>query len=303
MTLLQSPDSIPIIPAEPIEASGGRVIFTRNIIPGLVLLCGLLIQITRPGFAFAKGKSPTVQFGVGRGLTFYTSPELETFNSRLGNSPRLQVSNEFGRAMTLEGSYEFLNKTETLSWGFEGQQWAETIRGTASSGDENPRSEATLAFARVWLTGGIRLWPWVGPVIVKRNTNIFGRAVVMNKARIVGSGFFSHLRLATGPLLWRHDYLLSDTANQTLVDYASRTLSWEGGVRWSLGWRLGQLCDVGFDLGASRSIPLKTETVVGSYYLSGRDNSDDDQDLGVVQLSKSAWRTSQALMFVRFFIP
>ncbi|NBW83200.1 hypothetical protein EBR21_15740, partial [bacterium] len=229
---------------------GGRVIFTRKFIPHLFLLCVLLSQFAQPGFAFAKGKSSTVQFGVGRGLTFYTAPELETFNNRMGNSPRLQVSKEFGRAVTLEGSYEFLNKTETLSWGFEGQHWAETIRGTASSGEENPRSEATLAFARLWLTGGIRLWPWVGPVVVKRNTNIFGYAVVMNKPRNLGSGFFSHLRVATGPLLWRHDYLLSDAANQTLIDYVSRSLSWEGGLRWSLGWRLGQVGDLGLDLGA-----------------------------------------------------
>lgn len=279
------------------------MVFARTLVSRSFFLCLLLSWLAQSGEALAKGKSSTVQFGIGRGLTFYTSPELETFNSRLGNSPRLEVGKEFGRAVTLEGSYEFLNKTETISWGFEAQQWAETIRGVAKSGEDNPRSEATLAFARIWLTGGVRLWPWVGPIIVKRNTNFIGRAIVMNKARTLGSGFFSHLRLATGPLLWRHDYLLSDTANQTQIDYVSRTLSWEGGLRLSLGWRLGEICDVGVDISTSRSVPVKTEHAVGSYYLNGRDNSDNGDDLNVLQLSKSAWRGSQSVVFLRFFIP
>ena len=48
----------------------------------------------------------------------------------------------------------------------------------------------------------------------------------MAKARALGPGFYSWLRFATGPLLWRHDYLLSDDVNQTAIDYASRTAAY-----------------------------------------------------------------------------
>lgn len=268
-----------------------------------VVLASVLASTLLPRAAFARSRASNVQFGGSRGLTFYTSPELESFNSRLGNSPRLTVDKEFGRALTLGASYEFLNPTESISWGFEASQWAETLRGKATTGEGDPRSEATLAFARVWLTGGVRLWPWVGPIVVKRNTNIFGRSVVMNKARALGSGMFSYLRLSTGPLLWRHDYLISDSANQTTIDYASRSIAWEGGLRWTLGWRLGKFCDVGLDVSASRSKALWGENVVGSYYLSGRDYSDQVATLGVDALARSAWRTSQTSVFVRFFYP
>jgi hypothetical protein len=197
--------------------------------------------------AFARAKSAG-NFGGSRGLTFYTAPELSLFNERLGNSPRLTADKEFGRALTHAVNFDFLDLKETAGWGIEAQHWAETLRGTATNGDGDPRSEATLAFVRLWLSGSVRLWPWVGPVIVKRNTNIFGHTIIMNKAKPLKTGFFSHAFLSTGPLLWRHDYYLSDAVNQTAINYATRTISWEGGVRWTLGYRLGRFCDVGFEL-------------------------------------------------------
>jgi hypothetical protein len=252
--------------------------------------------------AFARAKSAG-NFGGSRGLTFYTAPELSLFNERLGNSPRLTADKEFGRALTHAVNFDFLDLKETAGWGIEAQHWAETLRGTATNGDGDPRSEATLAFVRLWLSGSVRLWPWVGPVIVKRNTNIFGHTIIMNKAKPLKTGFFSHAFLSTGPLLWRHDYYLSDAVNQTAINYATRTISWEGGVRWTLGYRLGRFCDVGFELAASRSRALKGESVVGQYFLSGRDNNDRTDDLQVDKLSKAAWSSSQGLMFIRFFYP
>jgi hypothetical protein len=253
--------------------------------------------------AIAAPRGARTIFGVGRGLTFYTSTELADINARLGNSPRLTVNNEFGRSLTLQASVEQSLNKDVWIWGAELQHWSETHRGIATSGDASPRSEATLAFARLWFTGGVRLWPWVGPMIVKQNTNFTGLAVRMARVRPLGSGLFSWLRLSTGPLLWKHNYLLSDEVNQTQIDYASRTLSWEGGVRWSLGWRLGSFCDVGVDLSSSLSVPVKGESLVGQFYLSGRNARDSAESLSVENISRSRWRSMQALMFVRFFYP
>lgn len=263
----------------------------------------ILFSTMLPVVGFARSRADKINFGAARGLTFYSSPEIETFNGRLGNSPRLTANHEFGRAVTHSATFEFLNPMETLGWGFEGQLWAETLRGTPTSSDEEVKSEATLAFTRLWLTGGVRLWPWVGPAFARRPSSMLGFTVVRNKARKLESGVFSHLRFATGPLLWRHDYLLSDSPNQTLISYASRSLAWDGAVRWTLGYRLGSFCDLGVDVAASRSLALKTEAAVGQYFLSGRDYNDQPENLEVGKLSKSAWRTSQALVFIRFFHP
>jgi len=275
-------------------------------VSGIKILCllgSLTLGVMAPSKAFARPGNSHVTFGAGRGVTFYTSPQLSTINERLGNSPRLTVDNEFGRALTNQATYENSNPTDTLNWGVELQQWGETHRGAATTAEENPRSEATLAFVRLWLTGGVRLWPWVGPIVVQRNTNFLGHAVQMAKARALGPGFYSWLRFATGPLLWRHDYLLSDDVNQTAIDYASRTAAWEGGLRWTAGWRLGHFCDLGLDISASKSVALKSENIVGQSYLSGRDNSDSSSTLGVDTLAKAKWQSMQTLIFVRFFYP
>lgn len=261
----------------------------------------ILLLYVLPGQAFARSKNTTIQFGVARGLTFYTAPELKTFNERLGNSPRLTVEHEFGRALTHSGHIDFLYTNESWSLGFEGQQWAETLRGSATSAESNPRSEATLAFLRLWFTGGVRLWPWVGPVIVKNDASFLGHRVVMNKTRPLGSGFFSFLKFASGPLLWRHDYLLSDDSNQTLIDYVTRSLAWDVGLRWSFGWRVGHVFDVGLDASTSTTFPIKGESAVGNNFLLGRNNSDKDAELNTKSLSRSAWRSSQILVFVKFF--
>jgi hypothetical protein len=104
-------------------------------------------------------------------------------------------------------------------------------------------------------------------------------------------------------MLWRHDYLLSDGPNQTLINYVSRSVAWDGAVRWTSGFRLGTFCDLGVDVAASRAIAVKGETAVGSYFLSGRDYNDQSENLDVGKLSKSAWRSSQVLLFIRFFHP
>lgn len=267
------------------------------------MLGSILALCLLPCTGSARSRADKVNFGAARGLTFYTAPEIETLNSRLGNSPRLTAEHEFGRALTHSASFEFLNPTESLAWGVEGYQWAETLRGTATTGEETPRSEATAAFFRLWFSAGVRLWPWVGPVVLKRTSRIFGYKISQPKPRKLGAGFFSHVRLATGPLLWRHDYMLSDALNQTAINYASRTFSWDGGVRWSLGYRLGSFCDLGVDLIASRSLPVKGESGVGQYFLSGRDYSDQVSTLEVEKISRAQWRSSQALIFVRFFYP
>jgi hypothetical protein len=255
-----------------------------------------------PSTGFARSRADKVNFGASRGLTFYTSPELKTINERLGNSPRLVTNYEFGRATTHSATFEFLNPVETVGWGFEGQHWAETLRGSPTSASEDVKSEATLAFSRLWVTGGVRLWPWVGPIFVKRNS-LIGFSIIKKKARKLDSGFFSHVRFATGPLLWRHDYLLSDPPNQTIINYVSRSFAWDGAVRWTSGFRLGNFCDLGLDVTASRALPVKGETAVGEYFLSGRDYNDQAENLEVGKISKSAWRSSQVLLFIRFFHP
>ncbi len=270
-----------------------------------VLRCAWLAALfcCWPADAFASSRGVRTIFGAGRGLTFYTSPELSDINARLGNSPRLTVDYEFGRALSYQASYEQSRSRDVWIWGAELQHWAETHRGRATSGDFSPRSEATLAFTRLWFSGGVRLWPWVGPMIVKQNTNFTGLAVRMARVRPLSSGLFSWLRVTTGPLLWKHDYLLSDEANQTQINYASRTLSWEGGVRWSLGWRLGSFCDVGVDVSSSVSVPVKGESLVGQFYLSGRNARDSSESLSVEKISRTRWQSTQAMMFVRFFYP
>lgn len=266
-------------------------------------VCSAVMLLSwQPAVAFARSKSAG-NFGAARGLIFYTAPELSVLNERLGNSPRLTADKEFGRALTHAARVEFLDVKETKGWGIEAQHWAETLRARATSGDGDPRSEATLAFLRLWFSGSVRLWPWIGPLIVKRNTNIFGHSFMMNKARPIRGGLFSYAYLSTGPLFWRHDYFLSDSANQTAINYATRTLSWEGSVRWTLGYRLGGFCDVGIELAGSRSRALRGESAVGQFFLSGRDNNERTKDLHVDTLSKAAWRSSQALMFIRFFYP
>lgn len=275
----------------------------KNSITIKIILLGTLFWCSAAQHASAAPRGQRLIFGAARGLTFYTSPDLATINSRLGNSPRLNVEHEFGRAFTNQATFEYTALRDIWTWGAEAQQWAETHRGSATSGEGSPRSEATLAFVRLWVTGGVRLWPWVGPIVVKQNTNLLGRAVRMARTRALESGLFSWLRLGTGPLLWKHDYLLSDEPNQTQIDYASRTLSWEGGLRWTLGWRLGSFCDVGLDVSASRSLALKSENIVGQYYLSGRESLDTASELKVNDLSKSKWQATQTLVFVRFFYP
>ncbi|MEY2986924.1 MAG: hypothetical protein RJB13_445, partial [Pseudomonadota bacterium] len=192
---------------------------------------------------------------------------------------------------------------DRLSWGGEGQLWSETHRGVAASGASTPRSEATLAFTRLWLTGAVRLWPWAGPIIVRRKTNLLGYALIMAKSKPLSSGLYSFLKVGTGPLLWRHDYLIDDEVNQTLIDYASRTVSWDGGVRLTLGWRLGSFCDVGVDLSGTRSIHIKNQYVIGNYFLNGRDSRGVPEELEVDKLSRTLWRSTQALVFLRFFYP
>jgi len=268
---------------------------------GFTCAAAALCCVPREGFAAPRG-ARTI-FGAGRGLTFYTSPELADVNARLGNSPRLTVEHEFGRALTHQASFEQTRDRDVWMWGAELQHWSETHRGLATSGEASPRSEATLAFTRLWFGAGVRLWPWVGPMIVKQNTNFTGLAVRMARVRPLGSGLFSWLRLTTGPLLWKHNYLLSDEINQTQIDYASRTLSWEGGVRWSLGWRLGSFCDLGVDVSSSLSVPVKGESLVGQFYLSGRNAPDSVESLSVGNIARSRWQSTQALMFVRFFYP
>lgn len=256
-----------------------------------------------PGDAFASSRGSRLIFGAGRGLVFYKSSELITINERLGNSPRLTVEHEFGRTQVNQVTFEQTRKRDVWLWGAELQQWGETHRGFATNGEDSPRSEATLAFTRLWITGGVRLWPWVGPTIVRQNTNLTGLAVRMPSVRPLGSGPFSWLRLAAGSLLWKHDYLLYDAANQTEIDYASRSASWDVGVRWTVGWRLGSFCDIGADFVSSRSFPFKSQTLVGQYSLSGRDSRDVAVNLGVEQLAKARWETIQSLVFVRFFYP
>jgi hypothetical protein len=264
-----------------------------------LLCCGVSFS----SVSLAQSKKQRSVFGAGYGLTFYTAPELAEFNARLGNSPRLRVANEFGRTITQQASYESTWARDVFSWGAEGQLWAETHRGHAASGETTPRSEATLAFSRLWMTGSVRLWPWVGPVFVRRKTNLLGFAVVMAKSKPLGSGLYSFLKVGTGPLLWRHDYLISDEENQTLIDYASRTLSWDGGVRLTLGWRLGSFCDVGVDLTGTRAYHVAAQKVIGNYFLSGRDSRDRAEELGVDALSRTQWQSTQALVFLRFFYP
>jgi hypothetical protein len=140
-------------------------------------------------------------------------------------------------------------------------------------------------------------------VFVRRKTNLLGFAVVMAKSKPLGSGLYSFLKVGTGPLLWRHDYLISDEENQTLIDYASRTLSWDGGVRLTLGWRLGSFCDVGVDLTGTRAYHVAAQKVIGNYFLSGRDSRDRAEELGVDALSRTQWQSTQALVFLRFFYP
>jgi len=264
------------------------------------ILFGLALGFTpRPGFA--RSKSSAIQFGMSRGITFYTAPTLSSFNERLGNSPRLNAAHEFGRATTTAAHIQWMNPTESAGWGFEAQQWSETQRGEATDGSEQPRSESSLAFIRLWMTGGVRLWPWVGPVLIRRGNTLLGRGIILNKARPLGSGFFSHLNLGAGALLWRHNFFLSDEANQTSIDYSSRTLSWDTGARLSLGWRLGRFCDLGFDVFANVSRPLKSEFAIGNVYVTGRNQSDKGDVLGVETLANSTWRSLQASVFIRFF--
>lgn len=264
-----------------------------------VLLCSAALS----GVCEAQSKKRRSVFGAGYGLTFYTAPELAEFNARMGNSPRLRVSHEFGRSITQQLSYETTLLRDTLSWGGEGQMWAETHRGYAASREVTPRSEATLAFSRLWLTGAVRLWPWAGPIVIRRKTNLLGFAVVMAKSRPLGSGIYSFLKVGTGPLLWRHDFLIDDEENQTLIDYASRTFSWDAGVRFTLGWRIGSFCDIGLDLAGTRAFHVASQHVVGNYYLSGRDSRDISETLEVDRLSRTLWRSTQALVFLRFFYP
>jgi hypothetical protein len=60
---------------------------------------------------------------------------------------------------------------------------------------------------------------------------------------------------------------------------------------------------VGLDVSASRSLALKSENIVGQYYLSGRESLDTAAELKVNDLSKSKWQATQTLVFVRFFYP
>lgn len=256
-----------------------------------------------PAYALSAPRKTRTIFGGGYGASFYTSPELSSINERMGNSPRLTVEHEFGRAKLIQATFEQSERNDIWVWGGEFQQWGESYFGQAKSGGETPRSESGLSFLRFWLTGGVRLWPWIGPTIVKQNTNFTGVAVRMAKSRALGSGLFSWLRVTTGPLLWRHSYLLSDTENQTEINYALQSVAWEGGLRWTLGWRLGSFCDLGVDVVASRSLPVKTETIVGQYILSGRESLDSSSDLGVEGLAKARWQTFQSLVFIRFFFP
>lgn len=266
-------------------------------------LVALLCSTAVSGVCFAQSKKQRSVFGAGYGVTFYTAPELAEFNARLGNSPRLRVSHEFGRSLTYQMSYETTLARDTLSWGGEAQLWSETHRGVAASGELSPRSEATLAFTRLWLTGAVRLWPWVGPTIIRRKTNLLGYAVVMAKSKPLSSGVYSFLKVGTGPLLWRHDFLIDDEENQTLIDYATRTLSWDAGVRFTLGWRIGSFCDLGIDLTGTRAFHVKNQFLIGNYYLSGRDSRDVSQELEVDRLSRTLWQSAQALVFLRFFYP
>jgi len=291
---------------EPIGEANDGGVQIRHFAPQHLVNCFLVVLICSTawsGVCFAQSKKQRAVFGAGYGLTFYTAPELSAFNARLGNSPRLRVSHEFGRSITKQVSYETTLARDTLSWGGEGQIWSETHRGAAALGATSPRSEATLAFTRLWLTGAVRLWPWVGPTIVRRKTNLLGYALIMAKRKPLSSGLYSFLKVGTGPLLWRHDYLIDDEENQTLIDYASRTASWDAGVRWTLGWRIGSFCDVGIDISGTRSLHLKSQFVVGNYFLSGRDSRDVSEELEVERLSRTPWQSSQALVFLRFFYP
>ncbi len=291
---------------EPIDGTSNGGVQIRHFAPQGLLNCFRVVLICSTAWSthcFAQSKKQRAIFGAGYGLTFYTAPELSEFNARLGNSPRLSVSHEFGRSITKQVSYETTFARDALSWGGEGQLWSETHRGVAFSGETSPRSEATLAFTRLWLTGAVRLWPWVGPMIVRRKTNLLGYALIMAKRKPLSSGLYSFLKVGTGPLLWRHDYLIDDEENQTLIDYASRTVSWDAGVRWTLGWRIGSFCDVGVDLSGTRAVHLKSQFVIGNYFLSGRDSRDVAEELEVEQLSRTRWQSTQALVFLRFFYP
>lgn len=262
-----------------------------------------LLMLLASATAHAIPRGQRMIFGAGRGPIFYTSPELSTINERLGNSPRLTVDHEFGRALSNQLTFEYTQKSDVWTWGGELQNWSETHRGTASQGGSSPSSEASLSFYRVWMTGGVRLWPWVGPKFVRRQTNIAGFGIVGGKARPLDSGFFSWLRVTTGPLLWKHSYQLLDDENQTSISYAAQTFSWEGAVRWSAGWRLGSLCDVGIDVIGSSSRALRSEHKVGQYTLSGRESLDVTSELEVDRLAGTPWRSTQILLFLRFFYP
>jgi hypothetical protein len=253
--------------------------------------------------AFAIPRGQRMIFGAGRGPIFYTAPELTTFNARLGNSPRLTVDHEFGRILSNQATFELTQRSDVWTWGGELQNWSESHIGTSADGGSTPRSAASLSFIRAWMTGGVRLWPWVGPRFVRRQTSLVGFGVVGSKPRPLDSGFFSWLRVATGPLFWKHSYQLLDEENQTSISYASQTVSWEGAVRWSVGWRLGPVCDLGVDLIGSTSKAFHKVAKVGQYTLSGRESLDVASELEVDKLAATPWRSTQILLFLRFFYP